>query len=66
MHVSPVFDLVAAVAEIGLHSPPLSLARRRAGGSFHETAAGKLLGAARLSDGPARGAVLSMREDPST
>jgi hypothetical protein len=67
MHVSLVFDLVAAFAKIGPRFSPFSPARRTAGGSFHRTAADVPNDAARFGDRPGRGAsLLSNREDAPT
>ena len=64
MHVSLVFDLIAAFAKIGPRFPPLASIRRTAGGSFHRTAADVPISASRSGDRPGRGApLLSRRED---
>jgi hypothetical protein len=64
MHVSLVFDLIAAFAKIGRRFPPLSSLRRTAGGSFHRTAADVPISASRFDDRAGRGAsLLSRRED---
>jgi hypothetical protein len=67
MHVSLIFDLIAAFAKIGPRFSPFSPARRTAGGSFHRTAADVPNGAAHFGDRPGRGAsLLSNCEDAPT